>query len=289
MASGIDETKPVSGSATTSSVRSNFSAAKDEINELHRITEDSVTATGTVDALVADFTNDVTLAEGVTVCVKATGANTSTTPTLNVDGTGAVTIVKGNGEALIAGDIKGNRHYCIFRYDAANTVWVLMNPAIDIAKSSDVDHDATINFVANEHINHGSVSITAGTGLTGGGDLTATRTLDLDINGLTTATGPDAGADFVPFYDTSGAVIRKILMDGLFIAEEDQSQDGYIEFTNGIIVQWGRTTGVPVTSTKTVTLPKAYPNNHFITIPNVESGGDTISAVQVDSRTLTTF
>ena len=129
MASAIDATKPVTGSATTSAVRANFAAAEAEIDELHRATEDSVTAAGTVDVLTANFTKDVILAEGVTVVVKAAGANTSTTPTLNVDATGVRTIVKDSGSPLAAGDIAGARHFCIFRYDLANTVWVLMNPA----------------------------------------------------------------------------------------------------------------------------------------------------------------
>jgi hypothetical protein len=43
-----------------------------------------------------------------------------------------------------------------------------------------LDHDALLNFVANEHINHGSVSITAGDGLSGGGTIAATRTIDVD-------------------------------------------------------------------------------------------------------------
>lgn len=59
-----------------------------------------------------------------------------------------------------------------------------------------VDHDQTVNFVANEHINHSSVTLTAGTGLSGGGDLTASRTFnvtgvleDLDTLGAATADG----------------------------------------------------------------------------------------------------
>ena len=130
MASAIDATKPVTGAATTSAVRANFAAAEAEIDELHRATEDSVTAAGTVDALTANFTKDVVLAEGVTIVVKAAGANTSTTPTLNVDSTGVRTIVKDAGVALAVGDISGARHFCIFRYDLANTVWVLMNPSV---------------------------------------------------------------------------------------------------------------------------------------------------------------
>ena len=46
---------------------------------------------------------------------------------------------------------------------------------------SAIVHDNLSGFVANEHIDHSSVSITAGTGLSGGGDLTTTRTLNLDL------------------------------------------------------------------------------------------------------------
>jgi hypothetical protein len=50
-----------------------------------------------------------------------------------------------------------------------------------------VDHDALTNFVANEHIDHSSVSISPGTGLTGGGTLAATRTLTLADTAVTPA------------------------------------------------------------------------------------------------------
>jgi hypothetical protein len=42
------------------------------------------------------------------------------------------------------------------------------------------DHDAATNFVADEHVAHGGVSISSGTGLTGGGDITTTRSLSVD-------------------------------------------------------------------------------------------------------------
>ena len=135
MASDIDSGNPVAGTPTTLSVRNNFSFAEAEIDELHRATEDSVTAGGTLDALTANFTKDVVLAEGVTVVVLAAGANTITTPTLDVDGTGVKTIVKGNGVALLSGDIIGNRHYLILRFDNTNSVWVLMNPGITAASA----------------------------------------------------------------------------------------------------------------------------------------------------------
>lgn len=52
--------------------------------------------------------------------------------------------------------------------------------------SAQVDHDSTTNFVANEHIDHTSVSIIAGAGLTGGGDISSDRTINIvsDNNGI---------------------------------------------------------------------------------------------------------
>ena len=71
MSSAIDPTKPASGSATTSSVRDNFTASKTEILELQRMAEDVVVTTGTIDAQAANFTNqDVVLAEGVRISIE---------------------------------------------------------------------------------------------------------------------------------------------------------------------------------------------------------------------------
>ena len=48
-----------------------------------------------------------------------------------------------------------------------------------------VDHDAASNFVANEHIDHTSVTLTAGSGLSGGGDISANRTFH--VSGVDTS------------------------------------------------------------------------------------------------------
>jgi len=47
--------------------------------------------------------------------------------------------------------------------------------------SADVDHDLTTNYVANQHIDHTAVTLTAGVGLTGGGDISANRAFDVDV------------------------------------------------------------------------------------------------------------
>jgi len=64
-----------------------------------------------------------------------------------------------------------------------------------------IDHDTLTNFVANEHVDHSGVDITAGTGLTGGGDITATRTLSLSHLGLENLADPNA--DRIAFWDDS--------------------------------------------------------------------------------------
>ena len=64
-----------------------------------------------------------------------------------------------------------------------------MNPLVQdqnglktlISGSAQITHDDTTGFVANEHIDHSSVTLTAGTGLTGGGNITTNRTFAIDF------------------------------------------------------------------------------------------------------------
>lgn len=58
------------------------------------------------------------------------------------------------------------------------------------------------------------LTLTAGTGLSGGGDLTANRTFDLDFSGMTAETAIVA-ADELAFYDASGVDMNKITFANL--------------------------------------------------------------------------
>jgi hypothetical protein len=55
--------------------------------------------------------------------------------------------------------------------------------------SAQVDHDSTTNFVSNEHIDHSGVTLTAGDGLSGGGDITTNRSFTVDATVLRTNSG----------------------------------------------------------------------------------------------------
>ena len=82
---------------------------------------------------------------------------------------------------------------------------------------SEIVHDNLSGFVANEHINHSSVAITAGSGLTGGGDITTTRTLNIGEG-----TGISVAADSISTNDS------QIVHDNLsgFVADEHVAHSG---------------------------------------------------------------
>jgi trimeric autotransporter adhesin len=83
--------------------------------------------------------------------------------------------------------------------DNGTTVTILSNAVVNgtfsatgttlVSGSSQIDHNALTNYVANRHIDHSSVSIStgAGSGLTGGGDITTTRDLSIATGGVTNA------------------------------------------------------------------------------------------------------
>ena len=78
-----------------------------------------------------------------------------------------------------------------------------------------VNHDSLDGFVAAEHVDHSGVTLTAGTGISGGGTIESNRTFDLDISELTTDSGITTG-DFIPYRDTTEGADNKVLFESLF-------------------------------------------------------------------------
>lgn len=88
-----------------------------------------VDGSGTADAITAAYSPAITaLVDGMFLGVRATAANATTTPTFSPNGLTARTIVKSGGGALVAGDIAGDGHELLLRYDLSNTRWELLNP-----------------------------------------------------------------------------------------------------------------------------------------------------------------
>ena len=87
-------------------------------------------AGGSADAITATYSPAVTaLVSGLTIYLRAASANATTTPTFSPNSLTAKTIVKGNNQPLVAGDIAGAGHILILQYDTTNGVWELANPA----------------------------------------------------------------------------------------------------------------------------------------------------------------
>lgn len=90
--------------------------------------------------------------------------------------------------------------------------------AFDVNESQ-LNHNALLNYVANQHVDHSLVSIStlANSGLSGGGNITATRNISLNINNLVTEPSPDPTSDYVAIYDASTLSTRKALISGLTV------------------------------------------------------------------------
>ncbi len=96
-----------------------------------------VAAGGTADVITATYSPAITaLVDGQLCYVRATAANTVTTPTFAPNGLTARTIVKNGGVALAVGDIVGDGHELILRYLLASTRWELLNPGTTTAATA---------------------------------------------------------------------------------------------------------------------------------------------------------
>ena len=95
-----------------------------------------------------------------------------------------------------------------------------------------VDHDNLQNFVADAHVLHAGVTLTAGLGLTGGGDITTSRSfavgsgegiqanandVALDIDALSEDSAIASG-DFLAYWDTVAGNNKKVDLDDLIAA-----------------------------------------------------------------------
>jgi hypothetical protein len=102
--------------------------------------------------------------------------------------------------------------------------------------TTDIDHDQLTNYVSNEHIDHSAVQIatTAATsGLTGGGDITATRNLSVDINGTTAETVND-NADKILIWDNTASALKSQTRANFLsgISATPAGNDGEVQFNN---------------------------------------------------------
>lgn len=175
----------------------------------------------------------------------------------------------------IIGAMLTNSSSVSFTYnDAGGTITAAVIPG-------GVNHDALLNFVANEHIDHSAVSILAGTGLTGGGDLTASRTLALTNTGVTAGTYGDASTVGFFTVDAQGRLTSAGEMPIIIGTSQITDLEEYIEDTIGGAITAGSGISVnynDVTNTITISSSVSSYTN--------EMAQDAVGSILTDSSTI---
>ena len=148
--------------------------------------------------------------------------------------TGSATVPKGTTAQRDGSPATG-----MFRYNSTleefegytDNGWIGIGDGLDSAQMIAIGHDNMSGFVANEHIDHSGVTITAGAGLTGGGTIAATRTIDV-VGG----TGITVNANDIT--TTDGEIVHDNLSG--FVANEHIDHTG-VSITAGIGLKGGGT------------------------------------------------
>jgi phage-related tail fiber protein len=162
----------------------------------------SATAAGTADAITAAYAPAITaLTHGMTLYVRPTSANTSSTPTFTPNSATlpAKAIVKGKGMALVAGDISGAGHWIELQYDQTLDKWVLLNPATGVIPLP----AGTVIFVAQQTLPPGFLKANgAAVSRTSYADLFAVIGTTFGAgDGSTTFNLPDLRGEFIRGFD----------------------------------------------------------------------------------------
>jgi hypothetical protein len=132
-----------------------------------------------------------------------------------------LSVIDGVLGLTLVSDLPSGAATTIFDILSGNAILTVSQPDISAANvtltvdETQINHDNLTGFVANEHIDHTSVTLTAGIGLSGGGDISASRTFNLDIPELTVDVSPDEAADYLATYDASAAAHRRILISSI--------------------------------------------------------------------------
>jgi len=194
------------------------------------------------------------------------GAFTYTGPS-NGDITGLISVTDAGGDGSLSyssGEITytGPSASEVRAHFSAGTGIAISSGSIS-TNDSEIDIHSLSGYVANEHIDHSGVTITAGAGLTGGGDITTTRTLNVVGGDGITANANDIAVD--------GTVVR---------TTGTQSVGGNKTFSNDIIISGNLTVNGTQTTVSTETL--AIEDN-IIVLNNGTSGTPSENAgIQVD-------
>ena len=145
----------------------------------------------------------------------------------------------------------------------------------DRLTDSDIDHDSTGGYDADDHVAHSGIDMIAGTGLGGGGTIEQDRTFNLDLSGEAAFTPPIAETD--EFLIDDNGTYKRVTYQDLATPLSNQSGAAYelvIGDANKVVTMSHGTANV---LTIPANISVAFPIGTMITIVQLDVGQTTIA------------
>jgi hypothetical protein len=178
------------------------------------------------------------------------------------------------------------------------TIKTKLNTEGVLSGSIQVNHNATTNYVANQHIDHTAVSITAGSGLTGGGDISTTRTINVGAGNGITVNADDIAIDTASATFTTGVKTKMntdTVMSGSYLGTATTANlsenASYLYYTDARVKTKLNAEGVVSGSSQVTGLSNSQLTNSSITIGSTSTslGATSTSLAGLISVTSTAF
>ena len=169
-----------------------------------------------------------------------------------------------------------------------------------LSGSVQVNHNATTNYVANQHIDHTAVSITAGSGLTGGGDISTTRTINVGAGNGITVNADDIAIDTASATFTTGVKTKMntdTVMSGSYLGTATTANlsenASYLYYTDARVKTKLNAEGVISGSAQVTGLSNAQLTNSSFNIGTTSislgraSASQTLTGISIDGNAAT--
>ena len=148
-------------------------------------TEKRITFSNLQDSVFADITGDVLIAAGGAATIQATSVENSmlADDAVNSDEIASGAVDDDHLSDGVASGLAGTGMTATSGVmNVIGGTGITANANEITTTDGDIVHDNLSGFVANEHIDHSGVTLTAGAGLSGGGTIAASRTFAIDIS-----------------------------------------------------------------------------------------------------------
>ena len=296
----IDHSKIDFGGSGLTSGSLNFTVGDGSSTDTVQIGVDTLNIVGTsneIETAVTDnqiqigLPNDVTVGNNLTVVgnLEVQGTTTtvdSTTVTIGdnilaLNGTGAalggIEVNDSNGPASGSLLWNGTTNQWIAGASGSESKVLLANGDDVVSGSAQIALTGLSDYDANDHIDHTSVTITAGDGLTGGGDISATRTLNVvSANNGIVANADNIELDTASSTFTDG-VKAKLTAEGVISSSAQIDGDFLNTNGDGVFSGSAQVDGTAITNNTITIVGNSTALGGSVSLANITDGSGIVS------------